>query len=77
LTPYLSSGKESKGIKVWDLIIGDRKAKAAVIEHLDDSNLGGMFKIEFGYMDAWFEEDEQIFVHPRDPYKVNEPIRAT
>jgi uncharacterized protein (DUF427 family) len=20
-------------------------------------------------MDAWFEEDEEIFVHPRDPYK--------
>jgi uncharacterized protein (DUF427 family) len=20
-------------------------------------------------MDAWFEEDEEVFTHPRDPYK--------
>jgi uncharacterized protein (DUF427 family) len=23
---------------------------------------------EWGRMDAWYEEDEEIFVHPRDPY---------
>ena len=21
-------------------------------------------------MDAWFEEDDQIYIHPKDPYKV-------
>ncbi|HEX9855306.1 MAG TPA: DUF427 domain-containing protein [Acidimicrobiia bacterium] len=25
-------------------------------------------RIDFGQMESWFEEDEQIYVHPRDPY---------
>jgi hypothetical protein len=32
--------------------------------------LKGLVKLEFSAMDAWFEEDEEIFVHPKDPYKV-------
>jgi uncharacterized protein (DUF427 family) len=31
--------------------------------------LRGTVKLEWDAMDAWFEEDEQVFVHPRDPYK--------
>jgi len=27
-------------------------------------------------MDAWYEEDEEIFVHPRDPYKRVDAIRS-
>lgn len=30
--------------------------------------LSGLYAFYFDAMDAWFEEDEQIFVHPRDPY---------
>lgn len=26
-------------------------------------------KIEYNKVDAWFEEDERIFSHPKDPYK--------
>ena len=28
----------------------------------------GYLRIDWGALDAWFEEDEQVFVHPRDPY---------
>lgn len=38
-----------------------------------EGELTGLLSIEFGSMDAWFEEDEQIFVHPKDPYKVRAP----
>lgn len=31
--------------------------------------LAGYFAFEWKKMDAWFEEDEQIYVHARDPYK--------
>jgi uncharacterized protein (DUF427 family) len=31
--------------------------------------LDGLARIEWDAMDAWFEEDEEVFVHPRDPYK--------
>ena len=30
--------------------------------------LRGHLRFEWGAMDAWFEEDEEVFVHPRDPY---------
>lgn len=31
--------------------------------------LKGHIAFLWGKMDAWFEEDEEVFVHPRDPYK--------
>ncbi|GLZ15329.1 hypothetical protein Acsp04_55640 [Actinomadura sp. NBRC 104425] len=33
------------------------------IEELRD-----LVRLDWNAMDAWFEEDEQVFVHPRDPY---------
>ena len=33
-------------------------------------------KIGFDKVDSWFEEDEEIFVHPKDPYKVCQLARA-
>jgi uncharacterized protein (DUF427 family) len=29
---------------------------------------GAALRYEWSAMDAWFEEDEQVFTHPRDPY---------
>ena len=30
--------------------------------------LRDMIRLEWDAMDAWFEEDEEVFTHPRDPY---------
>jgi uncharacterized protein (DUF427 family) len=30
--------------------------------------LRGLVRLDWHAMDAWFEEDEQVFTHPRDPY---------
>ena len=30
--------------------------------------LAGHVYLEWAAMDAWFEEDEEVYVHPRDPY---------
>ncbi len=30
--------------------------------------LAGLIAFEFDKMDAWFEEDERVYGHPRDPY---------
>jgi uncharacterized protein (DUF427 family) len=30
--------------------------------------LDGHIAFKWGQMDSWFEEDEEVFVHPRDPY---------
>jgi uncharacterized protein (DUF427 family) len=31
--------------------------------------LEGLIRFNFADMDAWFEEDMRIYVHPKDPYK--------
>lgn len=49
--------------------VGERVAEDAVVRYQDSPRLRDHVRIEFAAMDAWFEEDEEIFVHPRDPYK--------
>lgn len=65
--------QSEEGTKIYDLVIGDRVAKEAVTEFTGDGKhkeLAGLFKLKFASADAWFEEDERIYVHPKDPYKV-------
>ena len=52
---------------------GDRVAENAAWSYPEPpseaSYLKGYLAFEWSRMDAWFEEDEEVFVHPRDPYK--------
>jgi uncharacterized protein (DUF427 family) len=34
-------------------------------------------RFDWGAMDAWFEEDEEVFVHPRSPYTRVDILRAS
>ena len=56
----------------WSVKVGDKVAKNAVWgypEPLDPSPpLSGLVAFYWDKMDAWYEENEQVFVHPRDPY---------
>jgi uncharacterized protein (DUF427 family) len=56
----------------WSVRVGDKVAENAVWSYPDpiDSapQLGGYLAFYWRRMDHWFEEDEEIFVHPRDPY---------
>jgi len=51
---------------------GGRTAENAVWAYPDADGvfgpLAGYAAIYFGSMDHWYEEDEEVFVHPRDPY---------
>jgi uncharacterized protein (DUF427 family) len=44
--------------------------------------LAGTVRFDWAALDAWFEEDEQVFVHPRSPYvrvdalRSNRPLRV-
>ncbi|KAK7050866.1 hypothetical protein VNI00_004978 [Paramarasmius palmivorus] len=58
----------SDGEEIYDIVVGDRKAPSAA-KVFTQSELAGLIKIEFAKMDAWFEEDEEVYVHPKDPYK--------
>jgi len=69
LRPSKDAATEGKEI-TYDVVVGERVAKAAVVRYASgDGDFTGLTKITFGAMDAWFEEEEQIFVHPKDPYK--------
>jgi uncharacterized protein (DUF427 family) len=39
--------------------------------------LEGMVRFDWAALDAWFEEDEQVFVHPRNPYARVDALRST
>lgn len=47
----------------------------------DDEPGGGrstpLVKLEWAAMDAWFEEDEEVIVHPRSPYVRVDALRST
>ena len=44
----------------------------------DDSleGLAGTMRFDWDALDAWFEEDEEVFVHPRNPYARVDALRS-
>ena len=57
----------------WTIRVGDRIAENAVWSYLEPLPAGpplqGYVAFYWQHMDAWYEEDEQVFAHARDPYK--------
>jgi uncharacterized protein (DUF427 family) len=49
---------------------GGKLAQGAAVRHETSpfEALRDAIRLEWDAMDAWFEEDEQVFTHPRDPY---------
>lgn len=48
---------------------GGREASAAALRY-DESPFEALrhaIRLEWDAIDAWFEEDEQVFTHPRNP----------
>jgi uncharacterized protein (DUF427 family) len=63
------------------LVVGGRRADDAVISYrapiADGPDLSDYVTFAWDAMDAWFEEDEQIFRHARDPYKRVDVLHAS
>ena len=49
---------------------GHREAEDAAWHYPDSpvEELRGLIRFDWDAMDGWFEEDEEVFVHPHDPY---------
>lgn len=49
---------------------GGREAAGAALRYEQSrfEELRDAIRLDWDAMDAWFEEDEQVFTHPRDPY---------
>ena len=57
----------------WTIRVGDRVSENAVWRYPDPNDevaaIADFFAFCWDRVEHWYEEDEEIFVHPRDPYK--------
>jgi uncharacterized protein (DUF427 family) len=55
----------------WTIEVGDRRSENAAWSYLDPiakaSEIKGYVAFYWNKLDSWFEEDDEVFVHPRDP----------
>src|ERR671923_2122661 len=58
---------------------GGKEAPGAATRYDDPpiEELGDLIRLDWNAMDAWFEEDEEVFVHPRDPYTRVDILRSS
>ena len=61
------------------LRVGDveREHAARVLDESPVDELADTVRFEWEALDAWYEEDEQVFVHPRNPYVRVDALRST
>ncbi|SEP04343.1 DUF427 domain-containing protein [Amycolatopsis saalfeldensis] len=61
------------------LRVGEVVKPAAARVYGEDavSGLAGHVRFEWAALDSWFEEDEEVFVHPRNPYTRVDALRST
>lgn len=59
--------------KYWSIEVGERTAENSAWTYNDlvegAEFLRGYIAFDWGKMDAWFEEKEEVFVHAKDPFK--------
>jgi uncharacterized protein (DUF427 family) len=56
--------------QLYTVKAGGVQAAGAALRYPDSpiEELRDLVRFEWGAMDAWFEEDEEVFTHPRSPY---------
>ncbi|HEX2703862.1 MAG TPA: DUF427 domain-containing protein [Solirubrobacteraceae bacterium] len=62
------------GLRVGDLV---RPAAAKLYTESEVEQIAGRMRFEWDALDHWFEEDEEVFVHPRSPYTRVDALRST
>src|SRR6266576_5263772 len=69
-TTYNSSHPGKGQASFYSVKVGDRVAEKAAWRYLQPErpDLKDYVAFYWDKMDAWFEEDDEVFVHPRDPY---------
>ena len=65
--------------QLYALAAGDVVRPGAVRVYVDSGleGVGGTARFEWAALDSWYEEDEEIFVHPRSPYTRVDALRST
>ena len=72
LSWYLVKAAETDSEITYNVTVGlehsNRLSESVVL--YKTGQIQDLALVKFHKMDSWFEEDEEIFIHPRDPYKV-------
>jgi uncharacterized protein (DUF427 family) len=72
---HLGQGTAKRyGIRVGDI---ERPGVAHLYTESDIEGIAGRVRFDWSAFDSWFEEDEEVFVHPRDPYSRVDALRST
>lgn len=66
-------------IRVHGLRVGDqhRAGAAQVVVESPLDGVAGTVRFDWAALDHWYEEDEEVFVHPRNPYVRVDALRST
>ena len=65
-------------VELHTVTVGEigRPGAAQVLRESELPELRDTVRFKWAALDAWFEEDEQVFVHPRSPYVRVDAIRS-
>ena len=63
----LKTSSKHEGYTIATASIGNVSVENVLI--FSSKDLKDLVRFDFSAMDGWFEEDEPIYVHPKDPYK--------
>ena len=65
----------------WSIVVDDRRIENAVWSYPEPiegaPDLSAFVAFYWNKIDNWFEEDEEVFVHARDPYKRVDALRSS
>jgi len=63
----------------FTVMVGDREVEDAAWHYPESplEELRDLIRFDWNAMDAWFEEDEEVFVHPHDPYTRIDILRSS
>jgi uncharacterized protein (DUF427 family) len=71
-TDHTSQSPTKGTARYWTVRVGDRAAENAAWAHENPSGdapaMTGYLAFRYSAMDAWYQEDERVYAHPRDPY---------
>lgn len=62
------------GLKVGEIT---RRSAARLFTDSSIEGIAGTVRFDWEAFDSWFEEDEEVFVHPRNPYVRVDALRST
>jgi uncharacterized protein (DUF427 family) len=78
---YSQSAGDASRMTRWNLELAGRRIDNVGWSHrepdAEHAPLKDHVAFYWGKLDAWFEEDEEVWVHPRDPYKRVDAIASS